>query len=263
METPPHPLPAGSGLLPVLKDSSGLQSLRAAIANTSDKSVYGLWVSVGETAFTSQFRRLVRQTGASDTESHPSWKSIRDTLLSEEQLYILSEHYLLREHLLPVSRQRKRWMSSKNYVSTMFLAYVAAYTQSSKIDSPLPWLRRIMVVVINGMIESSLARGVQMRIPKLVQDLTGHLTKGTAKPEEISKQLVRPMVDARFLTRELLHQYGWNYSESKTNISSQSLWHIILFAEGLEPISILRESLDQARSAATDTVVKLFLKSCQ
>ncbi|KAF3154210.1 hypothetical protein TWF751_003865 [Orbilia oligospora] len=267
IQIPAYPLPVGTGSLPLLHEQTHIDKVREAISNTSDKFIYNYFVSMGESAITMQLRLLARQAGAGSITSNKSWKTIRNTILSEEQLVILSEHYRLREHLLPDHRRRKRWMNTKAYTSRLFLVYVAGYLQSLKPRSPLTWLSCTMVVLINGMIDECLDRRVQIGIPKLVQELPdssmgasptssqekSFTTSDAAKVNPVEGPSNRPTIN------QLLEQ-GWKYSESMVSISGRPFWHVVLFTESIEPISVVRETLDQAKYEATEAAGKLYSK---
>ncbi|KAF3310628.1 hypothetical protein TWF173_009389 [Orbilia oligospora] len=254
IQIPAYPLPVGTGSLPLLHEQTHIDKVSEAISNTSDKFIYNYFVSMGESAITMQLRLLAKKT-------------IRDTILSEEQLVILSEHYRLREHLLPDHRRRKRWMNTKAYTSKLFLVYVAGYIQSLKPRSPLTWLSCTMVVLINGMIDECLDRRVQIGVPKLVQELPdgsmgasptssqekSFTTSDAAEVNPVERPSNRPTIN------QLLEQ-GWKYSESMVNISGRPFWHVVLFTESIEPISVVRETLDQAKYEATEAAGKLYSK---
>ncbi|KAF3125825.1 hypothetical protein TWF569_000728 [Orbilia oligospora] len=267
IQIPAYSLPVGTGSLPLLHEQTHIDKVREAISNTSDKFIYNYFVSMGESAITMQLRLLARQAGAGSITSNKSWKTIRNTILSEEQLVILSEHYRLREHLLPDHRRRKRWMNTKAYTSRLFLVYVAGYLQSLKPRSPLTWLSCTMVVLVNGMIDECLDRRVQIGIPKLVQELPdssmgasptssqekSFTTSDAAEANPVEGPSNRPTIN------QLLEQ-GWKYSESMVNISGRPFWHVVLFTESIEPISVVRETLDQAKYEATEAAGKLYSK---
>ncbi|KAF3086023.1 hypothetical protein TWF102_006303 [Orbilia oligospora] len=267
IQIPAYSLPVGTGSLPLLHEQTHIDKVREAISNTSDKFIYNYFVSMGESAITMQLRLLARQAGAGSITSNKSWKTIRNTILSEKQLVILSEHYRLREHLLPDHRRRKRWMNTKAYTSRLFLVYVAGYLQSLKPRSPLTWLSCTMVVLVNGMIDECLDRRVQIGIPKLVQELPdssmgasptssqekSFTTSDAAEANPVEGPSNRPTIN------QLLEQ-GWKYSESMVNISGRPFWHVVLFTESIEPISVVRETLDQAKYEATEAAGKLYSK---
>ncbi|KAF3274146.1 hypothetical protein TWF970_008128 [Orbilia oligospora] len=294
VQIPAYSLPVGTGSLPLLHEQTHIDKVREAISNTSDKFIYNYFVSMGESAITMQLRLLTKKVGAGSITSNKSWKvllsqlpidrslpfisselaifwppmlTIRDTILSEEQLVILSEHYRLREHLLPDHRRRKRWMNTKAYTSKLFLVYIAGYIQSLKPRSPLKWLSCTMVVLINGMIDECLDRRVQIGVPKLVQELPdgsmgasptssqekSFTTSDAAETNPVEGPSNRPTIN------QLLEQ-GWKYSESMVNISGRPFWHVVLFTESIEPISVVRETLDQAKYEATEAAGKLYSK---
>ncbi|KAK6508099.1 hypothetical protein TWF506_010204 [Arthrobotrys conoides] len=274
IQIPAYPLPVGTGLLPVLKRYSHIDKVREAISNTSDKFIYNYFVSMGESAITMQLRMLAGQTGAGNFTSNRCWKTIRNTLLSEEQLLILSEHYRLREHLLPDPRKCKRWMNTSAYTSKLFLVYVAGYLQSLQHRSQLTWLNRTMIVLINGMIDECLHRRVQIGIPKLVQELPdssmGSSSTGSKGP--MGKHQSAVLSDAAEKAKPLevptdrptvnqLLDCGWKYSESRVDVSGCPFWHVVLFTENMEPVSIVRDNLDQARFEAIEAAGKLYLEN--
>ncbi|KAF3222788.1 hypothetical protein TWF191_006605 [Orbilia oligospora] len=261
-QIPAYPLPVGTGSLPMLNEQTHIDKVREAISNTSDKFMYNYFVSMGESAINMQLRLLARQAGAGSITSNKYWK----VLLSQFPI----KHYRLREHLLPDRKRRKRWMNKKAYISKLFLVYVAGYLQSLKPRSPLTWLSCTMVVLTNGMIDECLNRRVQTGIPKLVQELPdsslgasstssqealdnqkSFTTSDAAEANPIEGPSIRPTID------QLLEK-GWKYSESKVDISGRPFWHVVLFTESIEPISVVRETLDQAKYEATEAAGKLY-----
>ncbi|KAK6526702.1 hypothetical protein TWF281_009905 [Arthrobotrys megalospora] len=277
---PAFPLPAGTGLLPTFEEGSRIEIVREPITNPSNRWMYQFFVSMGETAVTTQLRQIARQTGTSNVSSNPSWKTIRNTILSEEQLVILSEHFRLREYFLPETKRCKRYMGTNTYTSKLFLVYVAGYLQSLDPGTPMIWLQDIMIVIINGMIDQCLSRRIQIGIPKLVQELPYNLVDERAIrgqeiiEEELSAIPMAPTQQEGFRldtakrlgeaavcpTIDQLIKSGWKYSESKVEIAGQTFWLVVLFVGEMDPISMMRDTLDQARSAATETAAD-YLKS--
>ncbi|KAK6333554.1 hypothetical protein TWF718_011362 [Orbilia javanica] len=270
VQIPAYHLPVGTGLLPVFKGPSHIDKAREAISNTSDRFMYNYMVSMGETAINMQLRLLALEIGAGNITSNQSWKIILKTLLSEEQLLILSEHYRLREHLLPDAAKCKRWMNTNAYTSKLFLVYIAGYLQSFKYKAPLTWLRCTMIILINGMIDECLNRRVQTGIPKLVQGLpdssmgaSSASSEGALDEQDSASTPILPNVanhpggSTGPPTVEQLLEQGWKYFESMIDISGRQFWHVVLFTEKIDPISIMRETLHQARHEATKVAANM------
>ncbi|KAK6512001.1 hypothetical protein TWF481_000899 [Arthrobotrys musiformis] len=262
-------LPAGEGLLPAVEEGSHIDKIREAISNKkSGKSMYSLLASMGESTITVQLRQLARQSGAGNLiTTNRCWKNIGKTIVSEEQLLILSEHYRLREHLLPNPSKCKRWMNTSAYTSKLFLVYVAGYLRCIGQGASSAWIRSTIIVVINGMIDECLRKRIQIGIPKLVQEypispvLSGRSStwKPLAGPNSLGKSSsLEEVVDS--LTLDELLEIGWKYKRSIIEMSDRLLWHVVLFTDGMKPISVVRECLGEANVEATKAAAEAYCK---
>ncbi|KAK6350326.1 hypothetical protein TWF696_006557 [Orbilia brochopaga] len=144
------PFRAPEDALPALPAVDNLNDMRGYVATyaTSGRTAFQIWKAMGSNVIKLQIQAFEQYT-ARDPRRRP-WKMIAETMLSEQQLVLIANHYGLRDLLLPPVAERAAFMNEDRFTADLVLLYITGYTVTVGIDGPATWIRDMLAPHIEG-----------------------------------------------------------------------------------------------------------------
>ncbi|KAF3917991.1 hypothetical protein ABW21_db0201645 [Orbilia brochopaga] len=260
--------------MPPLPPVDDLEKLRAVVAtkNTSGGISIQFWKQPAENFIKMQILALEEFTAA-DPVPRP-WKAVIKTLLSQKQLVIMSNHYGLRDLLLPPVAERHAYMDDDELTADLMLVYISGYLCTIGMEAPATWIRDMMAPQIDGICKLALRNKRELEqaaaaaAAETARD-AAQQPQAPAQPEEEGEPTYRLPDDARAegTTQEEwqagmaeavggLLAGGFKIHEAQFDMEGTTHYHVVVRMDAMEPVSAVNVDRDAAYKAALDAAAE-------